>query len=181
MKSPTRLQGFPERFQEAAYASGLTDQEIGDRCGKGRKTILAYRHGESTPDCLTLARLCFALGVSADFLLFGKATENNEALHEDHNRRYGAPGCCRRFSGRARRDGRHHEGMCDELDQPQAQRLVSSGSGGGLTCRSARCAETRSPEKRSPNGDRNTKNFQCIHSSARIAGTDSSARILRSR
>jgi len=72
MKSPTRLQGFPERFQEAAYASGLTDQEIGDRCGKGRKTILAYRHGESTPDCLTLARLCFALGVSADFLLFGK-------------------------------------------------------------------------------------------------------------
>ena len=72
MKTATRLRDFPDRFQEAVTASGLTDKEIGQRCGKNRKTILAYRHGDSTPDCLTLAKLCFILGVSAEFLLFGK-------------------------------------------------------------------------------------------------------------
>ena len=80
MKKSTKLRSFPERLQKAVDDSGLTDVEIGRRCGRNRKTIFAYRHGECTPDCLTLSRLCLILNVSSDFLLFGKESKENERV-----------------------------------------------------------------------------------------------------
>lgn len=46
--------------------------KLASMIGKERKVIYSYLYGDTTPDALTLARLCVALDISADWLLFGK-------------------------------------------------------------------------------------------------------------
>ena len=71
-KRARRLIGFSDRLERAIYASGLTCNEIAERVGCNRKAIYSYRDNESNPDVFTVAKLCCVLGVSADYLLFGK-------------------------------------------------------------------------------------------------------------
>lgn len=66
------LRGFADRLDALCYESGMIDRKLAESCGVNRKTILAYRHGESTPNCATLAKMCKALQTSADYLLFGE-------------------------------------------------------------------------------------------------------------
>lgn len=48
------------------------DKEFAKRVGIGRTTLYTYLNGESSPHATTLARMCSILGVSADYLLFGR-------------------------------------------------------------------------------------------------------------
>lgn len=64
------LQGFPERLTLAIEAQGITTRQLCECTGKERKTIYAYKYGDSSPDAVTLARMCCLLQVSADYLLF---------------------------------------------------------------------------------------------------------------
>lgn len=61
-----------ERLKEAINQSGLNCVEIGKRVGLERKSIYAYRDGDTYPNAMILAKLCVVLNVSADYLLFGK-------------------------------------------------------------------------------------------------------------
>jgi transcriptional regulator with XRE-family HTH domain len=64
--------GYLRRLNDAYILSGFNAVELGKIIKKERKTIYSYLHGDTTPDALTLARLCAALDISADWLLFGK-------------------------------------------------------------------------------------------------------------
>ena len=66
------LQGFPERLTLAIEDAEVSTRQLCDCTGKERKTIYAYKNGYTSPDALTLARMCCLLRVSADWLLFGK-------------------------------------------------------------------------------------------------------------
>lgn len=68
--------GYLQRLNEAYILSGLNAVKLGEIIGKERKTIYGYLHGDSTPDALTLAKLCIALNIGADWLLFGKDNLN---------------------------------------------------------------------------------------------------------
>lgn len=69
--------GYLERLNKAYVSSGFGATEIGKLIGRNRKAIYGYLHGDTTPDALTLARLCVALNISADWLLFGKDNLNS--------------------------------------------------------------------------------------------------------
>ena len=73
-KSKTYLinNGYLQRLNDAYNRSGLMPTELARMIGKERKVIYCYLYGDTTPDALTLARLCIALNISADWLLFGK-------------------------------------------------------------------------------------------------------------
>lgn len=71
-KETHRLIGFADRLSRAIYESGLNCTEIANRVGCDRKSIYSYRDNESNPDVFVVAKLCCVLGVSADYLLFGK-------------------------------------------------------------------------------------------------------------
>lgn len=64
--------GYLQRLNDAYIMSGLNAVKLGKKIGKDRRTVYGYLYGDSTPDALTLARLCVALDISADWLLFGK-------------------------------------------------------------------------------------------------------------
>lgn len=63
--------GFPERLVSAIDDAGVTTRQLCECTRKERKTIYAYKNGDSSPDAVTLARMCCLLQVSADWLLFG--------------------------------------------------------------------------------------------------------------
>ena len=65
------LQGFPERLTLAIEDAEVSTRQLCDCTRKDRKTIYAYKNGDTSPDALTLARMCCLLRVSADWLLFG--------------------------------------------------------------------------------------------------------------
>ena len=62
------IYGFWDRVDEEIYKQNRTKKDIADQCGFDRK-ILSSCGNMSLP---YFARLCSALHVSADYLLFGK-------------------------------------------------------------------------------------------------------------
>lgn len=64
--------GYLQRLNDAYLLSGLNAVELGKIIHRNRKAVYKYMDGDTTPDVLTLARLCVALNISADWLLFGK-------------------------------------------------------------------------------------------------------------
>lgn len=48
--------------------AGLTQRQVAERAGIPLRTYQAYEYGETAPNGKTIARLCKALGVSADYL-----------------------------------------------------------------------------------------------------------------
>ena len=71
-----RLFGFSERLQESFRASGMTVVDFAGKIGKERKVVYAYINADAQPDTYPLARICIALDVSADWLLFGKKNDS---------------------------------------------------------------------------------------------------------
>jgi transcriptional regulator with XRE-family HTH domain len=60
---------LPRRLREMREAKGLTQRELGRRCGFGVNQINRYENGTSDPTIQTLRIIAYELGVSADYLL----------------------------------------------------------------------------------------------------------------
>ena len=60
--------GFWDRIDDEIYKQNRTKSDIAKQCGFNRKTLSSY----SNLSLVYFARLCSALHVSADYLLFGK-------------------------------------------------------------------------------------------------------------
>lgn len=58
-----------DRIAKEIRASGMSQREIADRIHVHPSAITQYLNGRSAPALDTLARLCLALDVSADYLL----------------------------------------------------------------------------------------------------------------
>ena len=56
----------------ARKAAGLTQEALGEKLGVSRQAVSKWESGQAVPDLDTVAKLCLALGFSADYLLFGR-------------------------------------------------------------------------------------------------------------
>ena len=63
-----------ERVAAARKAAGLTQEALGEKLGVSRQAVSKWESGQAVPDLDTVAKLCLALGFSADYLLFGRET-----------------------------------------------------------------------------------------------------------
>ena len=63
-----------ERVAAARKAAGLTQETLGEKLGVSRQAVSKWESGQAVPDLDTVAKLCLALGFSADYLLFGRET-----------------------------------------------------------------------------------------------------------
>ena len=61
-----------ERIAVARKAAGLTQETLGEKLGVSRQAVSKWESGQAVPDLDTVAKLCLALGFSADYLLFGR-------------------------------------------------------------------------------------------------------------
>lgn len=61
-----------ERIASARKAAGLTQEALGEKLGVSRQAVSKWESGQAVPDLDTVAKLCLALGFSADYLLFGR-------------------------------------------------------------------------------------------------------------
>ena len=66
---------FHQRLSFLRKAAGLTQEQLGARVGVTRQAVSKWESGQVSPDVATVARLCGALNVSADFLVLGKEPE----------------------------------------------------------------------------------------------------------
>ena len=66
---------FHQRLAFLRKAAGLTQEQLGARVGVTRQAVSKWESGQVSPDVATVARLCGALNVSADFLVLGKEPE----------------------------------------------------------------------------------------------------------
>lgn len=69
-QSVALLDGFWDRLDKAICDKNRTKTDISRQCGFNRKIL--YKHENSYIILPYFARLCSALGVSADYLLFGE-------------------------------------------------------------------------------------------------------------
>lgn len=65
------LDGFWDRLDEEIKKHGMSKTQLAERCGFNRR-ILTKRKSSSYIILPYFARLCSALNVSADYLLFGE-------------------------------------------------------------------------------------------------------------
>ena len=68
-----------ERITAARKAAGLTQEALGEKLGVSRQAVSKWESGQAVPDLDTVAKLCLALGFSADYLLFGRETAPAES------------------------------------------------------------------------------------------------------
>ncbi len=61
-----------ERIAAARKAASLTQEALGEKLGVSRQAVSKWESGQAVPDLDTVAKLCLALGFSADYLLFGR-------------------------------------------------------------------------------------------------------------
>ena len=69
---------FHERLSFLRKAAGLTQEQLGARVGVTRQAVSKWESGQVSPDAATVARLCGALNVSADFLVLGREPADTE-------------------------------------------------------------------------------------------------------
>lgn len=67
-----QAEDFSSRLHDAYIKSGLEVTEISNRTKIARSSVYGYMYYGTTPNITALAKLCTVLGVSADYLLFGK-------------------------------------------------------------------------------------------------------------
>ena len=58
-----------KRIKQWRYDHYVTQQQLADRIGCPRNTLQCWETGRRSPGCETLAELCRAMDVSADWLL----------------------------------------------------------------------------------------------------------------
>lgn len=68
---------FKENLRRLRTEAGLTQRELGERCGVASCVISFYECGERLPGIYALASLARALGCSIDALVFGGSYERN--------------------------------------------------------------------------------------------------------
>lgn len=73
------LRGFPERLSDLIYVRETNAIELGKRIGCDRKTIYAWKNGDTSPDIVMLVRLCDVLKTTPDYLLYGREYDRTEA------------------------------------------------------------------------------------------------------
>ncbi len=64
--------GFAERLQESIYQNNYNQTTLANAIGADRKTVMSWCNERTSPDALMLARVSSVLGVSVDWLLFGR-------------------------------------------------------------------------------------------------------------
>lgn len=68
-----------ERIAVVRKAMGLTQEQLGELVGVSRQAVSKWESGQTVPDALTVAKLCRALNVSADYIILGKEPEGESA------------------------------------------------------------------------------------------------------
>ena len=68
-----------DRIAAVRRAAGLTQEQLGELVGVTRQAVSKWEAGQTVPDALTVAKLCEALHVSADYVLLGKEPEEQTA------------------------------------------------------------------------------------------------------
>jgi transcriptional regulator with XRE-family HTH domain len=66
------VSGFGNRLKYVRLSRGLTLQALANITGISKTQLYFYEHGEQDVRGGNLVKLCVALNVSADFLLFGR-------------------------------------------------------------------------------------------------------------
>lgn len=66
------------RLQQARQAAGLTQQKLAEQTGLSTSCIDCIEQGSEHSSVDVLARICLALHLSADFVLFGISVQTNE-------------------------------------------------------------------------------------------------------
>lgn len=74
------LEGFTERLNEEFIKSGMSIKGLAGKMHTDHSTVRAWLEGRNQPKALSLARLCMALGISADHLLFGKGEKHEDRV-----------------------------------------------------------------------------------------------------
>ena len=64
-----------ERIALARKQAGLSQEQLGEKLGVSRQAVSKWESGQSNPDVAYLAEMCRLFGVSSDWLLLGKETE----------------------------------------------------------------------------------------------------------
>lgn len=65
------LDGFWDRLDEEISKQNINKKQLAERCGFERKMLYNPKRSNRYIRLVYLARICSALGVSADYLLFG--------------------------------------------------------------------------------------------------------------
>lgn len=68
-----------DRIAAARKLAGLTQEQLGELLGVTRQAVSKWESGQTVPDAVTVARLCKALHVSADYVLLGKEPEETDS------------------------------------------------------------------------------------------------------
>ncbi len=68
----TLLDGFWDRLDEEIQRHGMSKVQLAEKCGFERKMLYNPKHSGCYIHIVYFARICSALRVSADYLLFGK-------------------------------------------------------------------------------------------------------------
>ena len=66
------LDGFWDRLDEEISKQNISKMQLSERCGFGRKTLYNPKRSKRYIRLVYFARICSALRVSADYLLFGE-------------------------------------------------------------------------------------------------------------
>lgn len=64
-----------ERIALARKQAGLSQEQLGEKLGVSRQAVSKWESGQSNPDVAYVAEMCRLFGVSSDWLLLGKETE----------------------------------------------------------------------------------------------------------
>lgn len=64
-----------ERIALARKQAGLSQEQLGEKLGVSRQAVSKWESGQNNPDVAYLAEMCRLFGVSSDWLLLGKETE----------------------------------------------------------------------------------------------------------
>lgn len=67
-KPKNTIFGLWDRLEDEIYSQGRTKKDVANQCGFDRKLLYSY----GNISLVYFARLCSALNVSADYLLFGR-------------------------------------------------------------------------------------------------------------
>lgn len=83
-----------ERIAVVRKAMGLTQEQLGELVGVSRQAVSKWESGQTVPDAITVAKLCRALNVSADYIILGKEPEEGELGSIPAEPPYEPPGEC---------------------------------------------------------------------------------------
>lgn len=65
-----------ERIALARKQAGLSQEQLGEKLGVSRQAVSKWESGQNNPDVAYLAEMCRVFGVSSDWLLLGKETDD---------------------------------------------------------------------------------------------------------